>query len=333
MADIVTALVFIGTFSLTQHLDQTSTLEMVATVPLWPLVAKIAGLYDNDHRTLRHLTPDELPALLLWVLASGIVSILLVIGSGFVVADAVLSVGTTSAAAICLRPLARFLWRRAVPPARFVLVGTPTLAATTKRKLELFPDIHAVVIAELTLEEAMTRLRNGAALAPGTIHRVVIASASPTHALVDDLLVFCRSHGAKLSLVQPPNASLGRFVRATSLADLAVLEYNTLDVLRSTMVVKRALDIVVAAVAIVVLLPVFAIIALGIRVSDAGPIIYRQRRAGRGGGIFKIWKFRTMVVDAEERLQEFVRFDELEQPAFKLSSDPRVTSRTVPPPM
>jgi lipopolysaccharide/colanic/teichoic acid biosynthesis glycosyltransferase len=63
----------------------------------------------------------------------------------------------------------------------------------------------------------------------------------------------------------------------------------------------RLLDVTLAAAGLVVLSPVLLVIAILIRLDDGGPVLYRQRRIGRGGAAFRIWKFRTMVVDAERR--------------------------------
>jgi len=67
------------------------------------------------------------------------------------------------------------------------------------------------------------------------------------------------------------------------------------------------------------------IIALLIKLDSSGPISFRQERAGRYGRPFWMWKFRTMVADAEQQLPQFVDVEKLEQPVFKLQNDPRVT--------
>lgn len=64
---------------------------------------------------------------------------------------------------------------------------------------------------------------------------------------------------------------------------------------------KRAMDVVVSAAALLVLWPVFLIIALAIKVDDPGPVFYRQERVGRGGKTFRIFKFRSMVADADKK--------------------------------
>ncbi len=88
---------------------------------------------------------------------------------------------------------------------------------------------------------------------------------------------------------------------------------------------KRSLDIVGALMLIVVLSPVWMAAALAIKLSSPGPIIFKQRRSGLGGEPFTIYKFRTMVVDAEKRQQELRKLNEQDGPAFKLTRDPRVT--------
>ena len=67
-------------------------------------------------------------------------------------------------------------------------------------------------------------------------------------------------------------------------------------------------------------------IALVVRLTSPGPALFRQRRAGRDGAPFAMWKFRTMDVDAERRLEDLVVLDELAEPVFKLPDDPRVTA-------
>ena len=90
-------------------------------------------------------------------------------------------------------------------------------------------------------------------------------------------------------------------------------------------IVKRAFDIVVSILMLIVLAPVYGLIALAIKMSDRGPVLFRQERVGQGGSHFKVLKFRTMVVDAEARLRELQATNERNGPLFKMTRDPRVT--------
>ncbi|WP_245602347.1 sugar transferase [Solirubrobacter soli] len=89
--------------------------------------------------------------------------------------------------------------------------------------------------------------------------------------------------------------------------------------------VKRSFDIVVSAFLLLVLAPLLATIALAVRLSSRGPIIYRSFRPGIGGEPFACLKFRTMFTDADERQQELEKFNEVSGALFKIRLDPRVT--------
>jgi exopolysaccharide biosynthesis polyprenyl glycosylphosphotransferase len=89
--------------------------------------------------------------------------------------------------------------------------------------------------------------------------------------------------------------------------------------------IKTAFDRVVAFVAVVLLLPVFAAIAAMIRLDAPGPVLFRQTRVGKDGEPFTLFKFRTMVVDAEHRKAELLRLNESDGLLFKIRKDPRIT--------
>jgi exopolysaccharide biosynthesis polyprenyl glycosylphosphotransferase len=90
-------------------------------------------------------------------------------------------------------------------------------------------------------------------------------------------------------------------------------------------VAKRGMDLVGAAVGLVVAAPIMAVIVVMIRLDSPGPVLFVQERVGRQGRPFRIFKFRTMVANAESLLDELVDVKGLEQPMFKLKDDPRVT--------
>ncbi len=93
----------------------------------------------------------------------------------------------------------------------------------------------------------------------------------------------------------------------------------------ATIAIKRLIDVVGAATGLVVLAPVFALVAVVVALVDGRPVLFRQRRVGRDGAGLTIWKFRTMVHDAEGRLGEVAPRNEVRGPGFKLTDDPRLT--------
>jgi exopolysaccharide biosynthesis polyprenyl glycosylphosphotransferase len=107
--------------------------------------------------------------------------------------------------------------------------------------------------------------------------------------------------------------------------EVPVLGLRRVELTGYQQTVKRAFDMVVAGVLLVVLAPALAACALAVRLSGRGPVLFRQRRVGRGGHEFTIHKFRSMVPDAEDRLAALADRNEADGLLFKLSRDPRVT--------
>jgi exopolysaccharide biosynthesis polyprenyl glycosylphosphotransferase len=186
----------------------------------------------------------------------------------------------------------------------------------------LFDDIHVSVLddAEPELKEFAARAR-----IPAGVDRVIVASHELDERSLAALVAACRSAHVKLTVVPPTRGAFGTAVELRHIADLPVIEYHTWDVSRSTLLLKRLLDLVVASVALVVLLPLFALIAAAVKLDSRGPVLFTQSRAGVDGRPFRMLKFRTMVADAEAILPTLVQLDRLEQPVFKLADDPRVT--------
>jgi exopolysaccharide biosynthesis polyprenyl glycosylphosphotransferase len=88
---------------------------------------------------------------------------------------------------------------------------------------------------------------------------------------------------------------------------------------------KRSFDVVGAGVGLLLLSPVVALAALAVRLDSKGPIFYGQTRVGRGNRPFRIWKFRTMVPDADSMVAELADRNEADGPLFKIADDPRIT--------
>jgi lipopolysaccharide/colanic/teichoic acid biosynthesis glycosyltransferase len=153
----------------------------------------------------------------------------------------------------------------------------------------------------------------------------VLASSGVDPDLIGRLVMLCRAHQVKLSVVSPLRGRALPLLRLSQVADLPVFDYETWDVSRSTLMLKRAFDVGFSAIALALLAPLFPLVALAIRLDTRGPVIFTQLRAGADGRTFTMYKLRTMAANAEETLSEIVRLDDLREPMFKLSDDPRVT--------
>lgn len=113
----------------------------------------------------------------------------------------------------------------------------------------------------------------------------------------------------------------------TSVPELSVKRYK--EVLSSNTIyikVKRILDIIFATIGLIILLPIFAIIALAIKIESKGPVFFNHTRIGKNGKLIKIYKFRSMIDNAEELIKNFTpeQMKEFKE-YYKLSNDPRIT--------
>jgi len=302
-----------------------AALLLVLFAPVWIITAKLAGLYGRDHPTLRHLTVDELPWLVVWALSStGLLTVLLVPFPALAPSssDRLLVWGTVLGLGFLFRAALRGLWRRITPPQRVLIVGEGPLAEAVVRKLELFPDIHAKIHGQVPscaqLQGKLQELIAG-------IDRVVIACSELNEELLEELLPVCRADRVKLTIVPPTRGMFGTATHLTHIADLPLLDYNTWDISRTTVALKRVFDVVVALVGLIVTLPFFLVAGLATLFISGPPIFFRQTRAGERARPFQMLKFRTMVRGAEAMLPDLVPFDELDTPMFKLKGDPRVT--------
>ncbi len=90
-------------------------------------------------------------------------------------------------------------------------------------------------------------------------------------------------------------------------------------------VLKRVLDVLFGSLILLVLSPFLVVIAIAIRLESPGPVLYRSQRIGKKGRVFRCYKFRTMVRDAEKRRSEVMHMNERDGVLFKVTNDPRIT--------
>jgi exopolysaccharide biosynthesis polyprenyl glycosylphosphotransferase len=352
-ADVLCFLVAVAAMTLVEGTWQ--PLWALVTLPGWIAVAKMEGLYDADHPKIWHLTTDEVPALFHWVTLSvaGTLFFIRALPDVTITVESALALYVTAlGGAFLMRAAARAVWRRLVPPERALVLGSGKLADAVARKLALEPGHHLSVLEysagaddrephdsngrngrshanggvppELRVE-ALSKEDLTALVREADVERVVLAIPELDEATLARVVSVCRAAGVKLSVMPPMRAMLGTAVQLSHIAELPVIEYGTWGTTWSTMAIKRTVDVLGSAVAILVLSPLMLVIAVAIRLDSKGPALFRQLRAGRHGRPFRILKFRTMCHDAEERISEVISIDELTEPMYKLRRDPRVT--------
>jgi exopolysaccharide biosynthesis polyprenyl glycosylphosphotransferase len=302
--------------------------EVLLTLPVWVLGAKLAGLYDRDRRVMRALTVDEIPQLWLWA-ATGSLALSLasapLTSRAHTIGSVALFACILCAVAALLRAVARYGWRLATPRERVLLLGSGPSSRALARKLELFPDMHATTVGVVPDDELADDLAVAVDRhAPDGCDRVLLVQGAMHQQVVNELLARCRQAGMKFGVI-PEHGSLGTAGQLDHVADLPMVHYNTWSISRSTLLVKRLVDLAVGLPLLVLATPLLVALAVVVKLDSPGPAFFVQQRAGRGGRPFRMVKFRTMVVDAEAQLADVVALDELVDPVFKLRRDPRVT--------
>ncbi len=309
--------------------------------PAWILVLKLHGLYDNDHRRIRHSTLDELPAL---VSASALGTIVLdgllaLSPAGPLSPSSAILVGIgTLIGTFTARGVLRFAWHRLVGTALGIVIGPVAAAEVVARRVATHPEARLRLIGFLgPAGEA-----SGAAGADGLpclgsisdvsrvareyeIERVVVTELEMSEPATEKMIEQCKQAGLGLTFLPQHYGLLGPGIELNRLAELPVLDFRFSDPPWSTLLLKRSLDFAFSALVLALLLPLLVGISLLILIDSGRPILFRQKRAGKEGKSFTMLKFRTMVVDAEDRLKELIDLEKLDQPAFKIPDDPRVT--------
>jgi exopolysaccharide biosynthesis polyprenyl glycosylphosphotransferase len=133
--------------------------------------------------------------------------------------------------------------------------------------------------------------------------------------------------GAGVDLVVAPALTdvAGPRVHVRPVSGLQLLYVEQPEFTGPTRVIKEAVDRFFAAVALTLASPLLATIAIAVKLSSPGPVIFRQVRVGRDGALFTVYKFRTMFIDAERRVSDLWRHNDGNGVLFKLRDDPRVT--------
>ncbi len=294
--------------------------------PAWILVMKLHGLYDQDHRRIRHSTLDELPALFsAVVIGTVVVGVLTRITPAPYISGTALSVLAVTAFVVgaSLRGLIRHIWHARRPPEKSALVGSGAAMRRLSRRIETHPEVHLSLVGYFGDPPGPRPGIEGnganghvACLGPRSELISVAEQRGLEHILVADesistedlrrLIGDCKRFGLSLTLVAPNAELLGPGIQLNRLGELPLLDFAFSDPPRSTMALKRGIDIVVSACMLLLLAPLLLVVAIAIKLDSRGPVLFRQVRVGKGGRRFVMLKFRTMVQGADQRLDEVV---------------------------
>jgi exopolysaccharide biosynthesis polyprenyl glycosylphosphotransferase len=143
--------------------------------------------------------------------------------------------------------------------------------------------------------------------------------------IVQDVLVQARAHGVDLRVVPDMYDGLAWNSPIEYIGQFPTIPLHSGHVPEMGLVLKRGMDLLLAALTLAILAPLLVLIAAAIKLDSDGPILYLSERIGKKGCVFRCVKFRTMVSDAEKRKAELAHMNERDGVLFKISKDPRIT--------
>lgn len=222
----------------------------------------------------------------------------------------------------------RFVFRNRIARAqyrrRFILVGVAQEIAQLRSQLHAHPDEGIDVVAEVDLTR--DSVQNLVELLHEHSVNGVVISAEHTHfEQVETAIRACEIEGVETWLVADFFRTQISRTRLDDFYGRPVLVYRATPDTSWQSIAKSILDFTAASVALLLLSPLFLVVAILIRLSSPGPILFRQQRAGLNGRPFTMYKFRSMVTNAEQLKHELEVLNEMSGPVFKVTNDPRVT--------
>ncbi len=160
----------------------------------------------------------------------------------------------------------------------------------------------------------------------GQFDEAIFAYPNPSENMILKIIYECRKEQVQFELVPPFRHLLRGRVEVEPVGDVQVLAFTDLALKVWQRGVKRAADLLLSSILLILLSPLLITISVAIKLTSTGHIFFLQERIGRNGRKFQMIKFRSMYKDAEKRLKEHLEDNEAQGPIFKIKKDPRITS-------
>lgn len=291
-------------------------LAFALSLPLWIVLMKLHGLYDADEAYADHSTLDE-AVKVFQVLTIG--TWLFYIGStaiSWVEPSLPRLVAFWTLALVLVpggRALGRLASRRSVAYVQNTLiVGAGDIGQLVARKLQKHPEYKLNVVGFVDAEPKIRREDLGDMTLVGSIdelpeivraldvERVVIAFSREPHAQNLEAIRALRELGVQIDLVPRLFEAVGPRVGIHTVEGMPLIVLPPARPSPSSRALKRTMDVLLASVALLVTLPLFAVIAFLIRRDSPGPVFFRQQRLGQNMREFEVLKFRTMRADTDD---------------------------------
>jgi exopolysaccharide biosynthesis polyprenyl glycosylphosphotransferase len=245
---------------------------------------------------------------------------------------------------ITIRALVRMMFKyiraRGYNFRQVLIVGRNDRAAKLARRIELYPELGLRILGFIDAPNGECRQHcdypfnvvGTLADCERIVRECVVDEIFITlpiksfYSEIERIIKFCETVGIEAKIptdifpLRSSKTTVSRYL------DVAVIDLYTSPKMTLELIIKRIMDVTISLVLTLLLLPIFLIISILIKVGSEGPILFRQQRVGYNGRTFTLFKFRTMVKDAEKLKDTLRDRNEMDGPVFKMKDDPRVTS-------
>jgi exopolysaccharide biosynthesis polyprenyl glycosylphosphotransferase len=325
---------------------RTEFLIFALSIPFWVVAAKTYGLYERDEERTDHSGADEFSGVFhmitvcTWIFFAGTY----LTGLGH---PTVPKLVTFWAAAVTFvvtgRAIARAFCRRRINYLQnTVIVGAGEVGQLVAKKLLKHPEYGLNLIGFVDSEPTLRKgaleqiaVLGGPDRLPALIRlfdveRVIIAFTNNSHEEMLDLIRSLKDYEVQVDIVPRFFELVGSEVGMHAVEGISLVGLPPMRLSHSSRLLKVVLDLTLAVFGLLFLLPLIVIVSLLIKVDSPGPVFFRQVRMGYGGKTFRIFKFRTMFADAEERKADVAHLNQHllageDARMFKVPDDPRVT--------
>jgi exopolysaccharide biosynthesis polyprenyl glycosylphosphotransferase len=207
---------------------------------------------------------------------------------------------------------------------RYILVGTSEETARLRRELETRREAGMEIVAELDLNETLLAKLLGM-LHKYSVNGVILTARHTYFEQAEAVINACELEGIEAWVVADFFRTQISHARFDDFYGRPVMVFRSTPEASWPTVLKQFLDFFGALLLLVLFSWLFALVAVLIKLTSPGPVLFRQSRSGLNGAPFTIYKFRTMVTNAEQLKHELESMNEMRGPVFKVTKDPRIT--------
>lgn len=316
-------------------------LVIILAIPIWCFALYMNGMYRSLRtKNLLEITWIIIKSSAMTTLIFGTIVFLFkldFISRAFFIIFMTLSSVLIFAEKVSIFYVMHFVRKRGYNYRRILIVGTGRRAMQFLYKLEHHPEwgfrIAGLVDYEnthvgkiLSGVEVLAELEDiPKILRRRSIDEVIFIVPRAQLSRIENYLYVCETQGVPATVaVDLFDLKISR-LRQTELDGIPFITFETTSTKEWQLFLKRVIDIVASGAAMLILSPLFIVVALAIRLTSKGPVFYIQKRVGLNGRKFVLYKFRSMYEGAHQKLSELSGLNEMKGPVFKIKNDPRIT--------